>query len=236
MVGKNPTCEELTFRLSATSGSSGWVRYRLETVIPAHSAIRPTISGLAPDFLADADFVIRTLPHTSDYRVAPDVKRGPATRCDRAIGFSRLQGLGGGTQDDLVGVHVLRLLDGVGDGAGHGAGIHGHVFEFAGALGGFLVGDVTRELALDRSWGDGGRPNLLTDLLPEALGDGPHRELGAAVDGRARRNDVAGHRREVDDLTVVLLLHLRERGGDAVQDTLDVDVHHPLPLVHLERV
>src|SRR5215212_7110730 len=245
MVGKKPTCEGLTFRLSATSGSSGWVRYRLDTVIPAHSAIRATISGLAPDFSADlsgsctsadADFVIRTLPHTPDNRVALDVERGPATRCDRAIGYSHLQGLGGGTQDDLVGVHVLRLLDGVGDGAGYGASIHGHVFELAGALGGLLVGDVTCELALDCPGRDGGCANLLADLLPEAFGDGPHRELGAAVDGGARRNDVTGHGREIDDLAVVLLLHLRERGGDTVQDTLDVDVHHPLPLVHLERV
>src|SRR3954447_22900762 len=132
MVGKNPTCEGLTRRLSATSGSSGWVRYRLETVIPAHSAIRATISGLAPSFpadpsgsctSADADFVIGTLPHTLDNQVALDVKLGPATRCDRAIEYSRLQGLGRGTQDDLVGVYVLRLLDSVGYGAGYGIGI-----------------------------------------------------------------------------------------------------------------
>src|SRR5215211_8748255 len=99
MVGRNPTCEGLTRRLSATSGKSGWVRYRLETVIPAHSAIRPTISGLAPDFSAepsgpctsaDADFVIRTLPHILDHRVAPGEKRGPTAWCDRAIETSRL--------------------------------------------------------------------------------------------------------------------------------------------------
>src|SRR5829696_8120326 len=179
MVGRNPTCEGLTRRLSATSGSSGWVRYRLETVIPAHSAIRATISGLAPGFSADpsgsctsadADFVIRTLPHTPDNRVALDVKRDPAVPCGRATDYSRLQGLGGGTQDDLVGVHVLGLLDGVGDGAGYGIGIYRHIFELAGTLRRFLVGDVVRELALDCAGRDSGGPNLLANFLPETLG------------------------------------------------------------------
>jgi hypothetical protein len=63
---------------------------------------------------------------------------------------SRLQGLGGGTQDDLVGVHVLGLLDGVGDGAGYRTGVYRHVFELAGALRRFLMGDVAGQLALDR--------------------------------------------------------------------------------------
>src|SRR5215218_4445776 len=176
MVGRNPTCEGLTRRLSATSGSRGCVRYRLETVIPAHSAIRATISGLAPGFSAepsgsctsaDANFVIRTLPHTPDNRVALDVKRDPAAPCGRATDYSRLQGLGGGTQDDLVGVHVLGLLDGVGDGARYGVSLYGHIRYLAGGLRRFLVSNVVRELALDRSGRDGGRPDLLTDLLPE---------------------------------------------------------------------
>ena len=73
----------------------------------------------------------------------------PAARCDRGIEYSRLQRLRGGTENDLVGVHVLGLLDGVGDGAGYGIRIDCQIRYVASALGRFLVGDVGRKLALD---------------------------------------------------------------------------------------
>ena len=63
-----------------------------------------------------------------------------------------------------------------------------------------------------------------------------HTATWSRVDCGAWEYDVAGNRGKVDELTAVLVLHPRKHGGDAVQDALDVDVHHLFPLVHLERV
>ena len=42
-------------------------------------------------------------------------------------------------------------------------------------------------------------------------------------------------RGDIDDLTAAARLHVRQHGGDAVEDAADVDVDHPVPLVDLER-
>ena len=58
--------------------------------------------------------------------------------------------------------------------------------------------------------------------------------LGRRIDGAAGADLVAGHRGNIDDMPGFLLLHIRQRRGDAVQHALDVDVDHPVPLVDLE--
>ncbi len=57
--------------------------------------------------------------------------------------------------------------------------------------------------------------------------------LGRRIDGAARTDLVAGHRRDVDDVAALLLLHVGQRRGNAVEHALEVDVDHPVPILDL---
>ena len=57
--------------------------------------------------------------------------------------------------------------------------------------------------------------------------------LGRRIDGAAGTHLVARHGRDIDDVAALLRLHVRQRGGDAVEHALDVDVDHAVPVVDL---
>jgi hypothetical protein len=60
--------------------------------------------------------------------------------------------------------------------------------------------------------------------------------LGRRIDGEAGPDLMAGHGRDVDEMPGFLLLHIRQRRGNAVQHPLDVHVYHPVPFVDLEAL
>jgi hypothetical protein len=58
--------------------------------------------------------------------------------------------------------------------------------------------------------------------------------LRRRVDGETGTDPVTGDRRNVDEVTGFLPLHVGQRSGDSVQHALDVDVDHVVPLVDLQ--
>ena len=94
-----------------------------------------------------------------------------------------------------------------------------------------------RQLRGDRARRDHRRADVVRlDLLAQPFGDHAHGVLGRRVDRAAGADLVAGDRRDVDDVPGLLLLHVRQRRGDAVEHALDVDVDHPVPVVDLEAL
>src|SRR6266849_1365429 len=72
-------------------------------------------------------------------------------------------------------------------------------------------------------------------LHPEPFRQHPYRRLGGTIDHSAGRKHLdPDNRSDVDDVTALLLLHLRQDGGNAVEDSLDIDVNLPIPFLHLE--
>src|SRR2546423_918710 len=60
--------------------------------------------------------------------------------------------------------------------------------------------------------------------------------LGRRIDCEAGPDLMAGHRGDVDDMPSFLLLHIRQRRGDAVQHALDVYVDRPVPFIDPEAL
>jgi hypothetical protein len=61
--------------------------------------------------------------------------------------------------------------------------------------------------------------------------------LGRRIDREKAGTDLmAGHRGDIDDMPGFLLLHMRQRRRDAVQDALDVDIDRPVPVVDVEAL
>ena len=95
---------------------------------------------------------------------------------------------------------------------------------------------LSRQFGRDRARRDDRGADIVgLHFLPQPLGDHAHGMLGGRIDGAARAHLVAGDRRDVDDVAALLRLHVRQRGGDAVEHALDVDVDHPIPVVDLQR-
>ncbi|MNP00326.1 hypothetical protein D3C76_921150 [compost metagenome] len=68
--------------------------------------------------------------------------------------------------------------------------------------------------------------------MTQAIGNGAHRVLGAAVHRSTGAEYFdAGDRRNVDEVTACLLFEKRQCGRDAIQYALDVDIDHTIPLV-----
>lgn len=74
-------------------------------------------------------------------------------------------------------------------------------------------------------------------LHAEPFRQGAHRGFRGAVNRTARGEYFdSENRSHVDDVTALLLLHVRQDGGNSVQNTLDVDVNLPIPFLHFEKV
>jgi len=61
-------------------------------------------------------------------------------------------------------------------------------------------------------------------------------EIVPAINRHVRVNDNAGRRSGVDELSETLLTKHRQRCGDAVENTFDVDVDHVFPILHAQVV
>src|SRR4051794_27816882 len=73
-------------------------------------------------------------------------------------------------------------------------------------------------------------------LLAEPFGEHPHGRLRRRVDRAARPDLVAGDGGDVDDLSALLTLHVREGGGDTVQHALEVHVNGAVPVIYLQAL
>ncbi|CAM2163047.1 hypothetical protein BC2230_120062 [Burkholderia cepacia] len=72
--------------------------------------------------------------------------------------------------------------------------------------------------------------------MSQTFGDRANRELRARIHGAPRAEHLQPHDgRDVDEVARVLFFEYRQRRGDAVQEALDVDVDHPVPLVGLAQ-
>lgn len=54
------------------------------------------------------------------------------------------------------------------------------------------------------------------------------------IDGASNPDLVAGDRRNIDDVPSLLLFHPRQHRGNAVQNSLNVDIDHAIPVVNFE--
>ena len=66
------------------------------------------------------------------------------------------------------------------------------------------------------------------------LADRPNGELRGGVDRGRREDEMACNRRGRDDVARPLLFHMWQGSRNAVENTLDVHVNHPVPFVRLE--
>ncbi len=73
-------------------------------------------------------------------------------------------------------------------------------------------------------------------LLPDGLGDGPHGELGPAVDSQVGARLDPRHGGDADDRPGLSLDHGPENQVDTVEHPLDVDVEHALPFLDILKV
>src|ERR1700737_981731 len=60
--------------------------------------------------------------------------------------------------------------------------------------------------------------------------------LSHRIDREAGPDLMASHGGHIDDMPGFLLLHIRQRRGNAVEHALDVHVDHPVPFVDLEAL
>jgi hypothetical protein len=78
--------------------------------------------------------------------------------------------------------------------------------------------------------------SLSPGLLPQTFGDGAHGELRAGIDRLVRFSDKSCRRSSVNEMSETLLAEDRQRCGDAVEHTFDVDVDHLLPILDAQVV
>lgn len=72
-------------------------------------------------------------------------------------------------------------------------------------------------------------------FLTEAFRDHAHRMFRGGVDGGGRKDQMPRDRGDVDHLTRFLRDHLRQYGGDAIEDPFDVDVDQQEKIRHVHR-
>ena len=77
---------------------------------------------------------------------------------------------------------------------------------------------------------------FLAGLHAQALGDRAHGELRGGIDRLVRHRLMSGGRSGVDEMSETLLAKDRQRGGDSVKNTFDVDVDHVFPILNAQVV
>jgi hypothetical protein len=74
-------------------------------------------------------------------------------------------------------------------------------------------------------------------LDPEPFSQCAHGGLRGAVNSPAgRKHFDPENGSEVDDMTTLLLQHLRQHGCDPIQNSFEIDIDLAVPFVHLERL
>src|SRR6478736_5228216 len=72
--------------------------------------------------------------------------------------------------------------------------------------------------------------------MSQAFGDRAHGKLSPSINLPVGVDGNAGRRSGVDEMSETLLTKHRQRCGDAVENTFDVDVDHVLPILHAQVV
>src|SRR5439155_301774 len=93
-----------------------------------------------------------------------------------------------------------------------------------------------REVRPDEARRNDRHAQLIAGLLAQTLGNGAHGELRAGIDRLVRYSLMSCCRSGVDEMSETLLAKDRQRCGDAVQNTFDVDVDHLLPILDAQVV
>ena len=127
--------------------------------------------------------------------------------------------------------HIGRLLDREHDGAGDRLGrqreLVARVFELRFHL---WICHAFCEVRVHEPRRNDRHAQFLAGLHPQALGDRAHGELRGGIDRLVRHRLMSGGRSGVDEMSETLLAKDRQRGGDSVKNTFDVDVDHVFPI------
>src|ERR1700680_1178425 len=147
-----------------------------------------------------------------------------------------LEVLRSGSDDDLVDFNVSWLLDGVSDCARDRVGRNSHFHELAQVLSGCLVRTALGEFRGNSTRRDHCAPDILgMQFHSEPFSQGAARGLGRAINGSTRSKHFDPENgSDVNDVTALLLLHVRKGGGNSIEKPFDIDVNLPVPLLYLK--
>src|SRR6516164_4918275 len=152
--------------------------------------------------------------------------RGAATgSCMVVIDMPASEFLPGRPVKDLVDVDVLRLAHREGNRPCERFGRNRHLFiKGPDALRCVWIGDRVGKFGRDRARRNDRRSDIVRlDLLAQPFRERAYRVLRGSVDGEAWPDPVARDGGNVDEVACLLPLHVRQRRGNAVEYTLDVD-------------
>src|ERR1700680_2727925 len=149
-----------------------------------------------------------------------------------------LEVLRSGSDDDLVDFNVSWLLDGVSDCARDRVGRNSHFHELAQVLSGCLVRTALGEFRGNSTRRDHCAPDILgMQFHPEAFSQGAARGLGRAINRSTRSEHLDPENgSDVNDVTALLLLHMRQGSGNSIEKPFDIDVNLPVPLIDLKSL
>jgi hypothetical protein len=122
-----------------------------------------------------------------------------------------------GTDDDLVYINFVRLLDGERNSTSDRRRWNRHLLHPLYNLG-FdpRICHGIREVRLDKSRRNARHAQLIPGFLSQGLGDGAHGVLRASIDRHGRYDLNSGRRNDIDQMSETLPAEHRQRGGDAV--------------------
>ena len=136
-----------------------------------------------------------------------------------------------GADNNLIDINIGRLLDRERNSAGNRIRPDRHLAHCAENLGLHLrIGHGFREVCPNEARRNDRHAQLIAGLLAQTLGDRAHGELRAGINRHGRFNDNSSRRSNVNKMPETLMAEDRQRCGDAVQNALDVDVDHLLPI------
>src|SRR6266576_5473914 len=142
-----------------------------------------------------------------------------------------------GTDYNLAHINIGRLLDRERNSAGDRLRRHGELVPGLFELGFHLrICHSFREVRVDEARRNDRHAQLVAGFLPQTFGDGAHGELRGRIDRLVRFSDKSCRRSSVNEMSKTLLAEDRQRGGDAVEHTFDVDVDHLLPILNAQVV
>src|SRR5438270_1653732 len=142
-----------------------------------------------------------------------------------------------GTDYNLAYINIGRLFDRERNSAGDRRRWHGELVPGLDELDFHLrIGYSFREVCVDEARRNDRHTQLVAGLLPQTFGDGAHGELRPGIDRLVRFSDKSCCRSSVNEMSETLFAEDRQRCGDAVEHTFDVDVDHLLPILDAQVV
>src|SRR6266576_2032013 len=142
-----------------------------------------------------------------------------------------------GTDNNLVHINIVRLLDCERNRARDRLRRHGELVPELNELGFYLrIRHSFREVRVDEARRNDRHAQLVASLLPQTFGDGAHGKLRAGIDRLVRFSDKSCCRSSVNEMSETLVAEDRQRCGNAVQHTFDVDIDHLLPILDAQVV